>query len=63
MYSLMYENVPLLPPLHTYPTPTPTVYMGSATILKKPVWLLVTPPLVRSMSGLTGWPIALSRSP
>ena len=32
-------------------------------MLKKPVWLLVTPPLVRSMSGLTGWPSALSRSP
>ena len=37
--------------------------MGMATMLKKPVWLFVTPPLARSMSGLTGWPRDFSRSP
>ena len=39
------------------------LYIGMATMLKKPVWLLVTPPLARSMSGEMGCPSARSWSP
>ena len=57
VYDIIYLLV-----LHVH-TQDLTVYMGRATTLKKPVWLLVTPPFVRSMSGETGCPRALSRSP